>query len=258
MTTMTKPEAIERFHLALLQVLPQHVPAANYAVKGGANLRLFLGSVRRSEDIDLNFVGRVGTAWSLQARMDAVLRSPALASLLATQGIKIVSVNPSKVTSTTGRWKFQMVAPGLEVSSKVEFSMRREDRPLYQMGSVSAKIAGNAGMRPAIANHYLPLGALEQKIAALALRTETQVRDVFDLDFLFVRFPKIAPTAQSSANNLDLARKRVFDATYADYLQLVVTFLDPAFVKMYRNKAEWERIVLNVSTHLDSMRARIR
>jgi hypothetical protein len=255
---MTKPQAIERFHLALLQVLPQHVPAANYAIKGGANLRLFLGSIRRSEDIDLNFVGRAGTSWSLQARMDAVLRSPALTSLLAVQGMKILSVNPSKVTATTGRWKFQMTAPGLEVSSKVEFSMRGEDRPLYQMGPVLARIASAAGMRPAIANHYLPLGAIEQKVAALALRSETQVRDVFDLDFLFVRFPDLAMMAQASAGNLDLARKRVFEATYADYLQLVVRFLDPAFVQMYHNKPEWERIVLNVATRLDAMRARTR
>ena len=75
MATLTKPQAIEIFHLAFLQVLPQHLPPLNYAVKGGANLRLFLGSVRRSEDIDFNFVGHV--PWSLQPRIDAALKSPA-------------------------------------------------------------------------------------------------------------------------------------------------------------------------------------
>ena len=64
MDTMSKPEAVERFHLAFLQVLPQHLPPANYVVKGGANLRLWLGSVRRSEDIDFNFIGR--TTWNLK------------------------------------------------------------------------------------------------------------------------------------------------------------------------------------------------
>jgi hypothetical protein len=54
---MTKPEVIERFHLALLQVMPQHLPSANYVVKGGANLRLFMESVRRSEDI--SYSGRL-------------------------------------------------------------------------------------------------------------------------------------------------------------------------------------------------------
>lgn len=251
---MTKPEAIERFHLALLQVLPQHLPAASYAVKGGANLRLFLGSVRRSEDIDLNFVGRA--SWSLQARMDGVLRSPALAALLAVQGMKIVSVNPSKTTSTTGRWKFQLSAPGTNVSSKVEFSMPKEDRPLYQMASVSPRLAAAARMRPALANHYVPTAAVEQKVAALALRSETQARDIFDLDFLFTGFPRESAAAEVVPYQLEIARGRVFEVTYREYQELVVAYLDPAFVAMYNHKTEWERMALHVAATLDTMRGR--
>ena len=253
MTPMNKPEAIERFHLALLQVLPQHLPASNYAVKGGANLRLFLESVRRSEDIDLNFVGRVN--WSLQERMDAVMRSPALAALLAVQGIKVVGVNPSKTTSTTGRWKFQLTAPGIIVSSNVEFSMRGEDRPLYQMASVSSRLAAAVGMRAALANHYLPTAAVEQKVAALALRSEAQARDIFDLDFLFTRFPIESAAVQVPERELGIARRRVFETTYQEYRQLVVTYIDPAFVSIYNNETEWARIALNVATTLDEMKA---
>ena len=44
---------VEVLHLVFLQVLPSYLPVANYAVKGGANLRLFYGSRRRSQDIDL-------------------------------------------------------------------------------------------------------------------------------------------------------------------------------------------------------------
>ena len=251
MKTMSKPETIEIFHLALLQVLPQHLPAENYAVKGGANLRLFHESVRRSEDIDFNFVGR--TSWSLQPRMDAALRSPALAALLAIHGIKIVSFTPSKTTSTTGRWKFVIEAPGLEASSKVEFSMRGEDRDVYEMGSVSARLAAASRMRPAIANHYVPVGAIEQKIAALALRSETQVRDIFDLDFLFTRFPAAINQTTLDIREIDIARRRVFESTCTDYRQLVITYIDPAFVEMYDSEIEWDRIALTVSTRLDQM-----
>jgi hypothetical protein len=255
MAALTRSEAIERFQLALLQVLPQHLPAADYAVKGGANLRLFLDSVRRSEDIDFNFVGR--TDWRLQPRMDAVLGSRALAAILAVHGMKIVSVNPSKTTTTTGRWKFRLAAPGVQFSSKVEFSMRQEDRPLYQMASVSSRLAAAAGMRVSVANHYLPTAALEQKVAALALRNESQVRDVFDLDFLLTRYPNETATAQLNADQIDLARRRVLEVTYGEYRELVVTFLDPAFVSMYQGEGEWERMALSVSTSLDTMRARI-
>jgi hypothetical protein len=256
MATLTKPQAIEIFHLAFLQVLPQHLPPLNYAVKGGANLRLFLGSVRRSEDIDFNFVGHV--PWSLQPRIDAALKSPALGHLLAIHGIKIVSVNPSKTTSTTGRWKFQLAAPGVQFNSKLEFSMRQEDRPLYELASVSPTLAAAARMRPAVANHYLPAGAMEQKIAALALRTETQARDIFDLDFLITRYSAESLAAQPNVYELDLAGRRVFEVTYREYLDLVVTYIDPAFVSMYRSEEEWERIALNVATRLDSIRAGVR
>lgn len=255
MATLTKPAAIEIFHLAFLLVLPQHLPAANYAVKGGANLRLFLGSVRRSEDIDFNFVGRAN--WSLQPRMDAALKSPALAALLAQHRLKIIAVNPSKTTTTTGRWKFQMAGPGVQFSSKIEFSMRLEDRPLYELASVSPQLAAAAAMRPALANHYVVTGAVEQKIAALALRSETQARDVFDLDFLFTRYPKESAAARPSAYELDLARGRMFEVTYNEYRELVVTYLDPAFVAMYQSQAEWERMAPHVATTLDAMRARI-
>jgi hypothetical protein len=253
MATLTKPEAIERFHLAFLQVLPQHLPPANYAIKGGANLRLFCESVRRSEDIDLNYVGRA--QWNLQPRMDAVMRSSALAALLAIHGLKIVSVNPSKVTGTTGRWKFQLAGADVQVSSRVEFSMRREDRPLYRLEPVSERIAAAAGMRQAVANHYLPTAATEQKVAALALRTETQARDIFDLDFLFARFPAEAGAARPPGHELERARRRVFEVSYQEYGELVLAYLDPAFVSMYRDKDQWERMVLNVASRLDALKA---
>ena len=254
MATMTKPAAIEIFHLALLQVFPQHLPTSNYAVKGGANLRLFMESPRRSEDIDFNFIGL--TSWSLQPRMDAVLRSPALAALLSVHGIRITSVNPSKVTTTTGRWKFQLSAPGLVASSKVEFSMRGEDRPLFELSPVSARLASLARMRPALANHYTAAGAIEQKVAALALRSETQARDVFDLDFIFTKFPSALNLARPNPSEAARAQERLFEVTFREYRDLVLAYLDPAFVAMYNSPQEWERIALNVATTLDKIKER--
>src|SRR5665811_1487961 len=47
---------VELLHLAFLQVLPSHLPVGEYAVKGGANLRLFYESRRSSQDIDLDYL----------------------------------------------------------------------------------------------------------------------------------------------------------------------------------------------------------
>jgi len=146
----------------------------------------------------------------------------------------------------------------VQFNSKLEFSMRQEDRPLYELASVSPTLAAAARMRPAVANHYLPAGAMEQKIAALALRTETQARDIFDLDFLITRYSAESLAAQPNVYELDLAGRRVFEVTYREYLDLVVTYIDPAFVSMYRSEEEWERIALNVATRLDSIRAGVR
>lgn len=244
---MTKPEAVERFHLALLQVMPQHLPTADYVVKGGANLRLFMESVRRSEDIDLDYVG--AKLWELRERIDKVLSSAALRSLLAVQGMRIDSVHPSKVTATTGRWKLQLSGPGVHANSKVEFSTRA-NRPLFEVSPVSPRLAAAAGMRPALACHYLPLGAAEQKIAALALRRLTQARDIFDLDFLVTRYPAEANAAQVTRDLILTARHQLFQVSYADYRELVVSFLDPDFVTMYASEADWDRMVLTVDGYL--------
>lgn len=251
MVTLSKPEAIERFHLAFLLVLPQHLPTSNYAVKGGANLRLFFESVRRSEGIDLNFVGRA--AWNLQPRVEGAFQSPALKVLLAAQGLAVTTFSASKVTPTTGRWKFELSGPGLTANSKVEFSMRDEDRPLFAAAQVSGRIATQARLRPATANHYLPVAAIEQKIVALALRRDVQARDIFDLDFLATRFSDATADVQVSHGHLELARDRVFASSFDEYRDLVVTYLDPDFVTMYDKKDEWDQMVLRVSQLLGSV-----
>lgn len=244
---MTKPEAVERFHMALLQVMPQHLPTADYVVKGGANLRLFMESVRRSEGIDLDYVG--AKQWALRERMDKVLTSPALESLLAVHRMRIESVNPSKTTDTTGRWKLQLSGPGVHVNSKIEFSTRA-NRPLFEVSPVSLRLAAAAGMRPALACHYVPLGAAEQKVAALALRSLTQARDIFDLDFLVTRYPTDTKAAQLAEDLILAARRQLFQVSYADYRELVVPFLDPDFVTMFASEADWDRMVLTVDGYL--------
>ncbi len=64
---------IEVLHLVLLQVLPSFLATGDYIVKGGANLRLFYESRRRSQDIDLDYVGRRPD--ELEERVDRALAS---------------------------------------------------------------------------------------------------------------------------------------------------------------------------------------
>lgn len=73
--------AVELLHLAFLQVLASQVDPARYVVKGGANLRLFVGSPRRSQDIDLDIL----PGWNVEDRVDAVLSSQALSDPTASK-----------------------------------------------------------------------------------------------------------------------------------------------------------------------------
>src|SRR3989337_4157706 len=90
---------VEFLHLAFLQVLPTRLPVADYAVKGGANLRLFFDSRRRSQDIVLDYVG--SAFWRAEERVDAVLGSRAFTDLLRLQGVELVDLAKTKQTDTT-------------------------------------------------------------------------------------------------------------------------------------------------------------
>src|SRR3990172_3767977 len=118
---------IEFLHLAFLQVLPTRLPVAEYVVKGGANLRLFFDSRRRSQDIDLDYLG--SAFWRAEERGGAVLGSRAFKDLLRLRGVELVDLSKTKQTNTTRRWKFAVQDAGARLNSKVEFSARGDRRP---------------------------------------------------------------------------------------------------------------------------------
>ena len=209
--------------------------------------------MRRSSDIDLDFAG--DDAWDLPRRMGLALESAALRDALSRWGLRTSAPNLAKSTSTTARWKLSVEGPGVLAATKVEFSMRQGAVGRYRAESVSPAVAAAAGVRP-MANHYTPGAAVAQKVGALADRRETQARDIFDLDFLFTRYPNDAATARADPAKVDLARQRVFELTYAAYRDLVVDYLEPDSVERYEGEGEWGRMVLEVGARLDEMVAR--
>ena len=53
-------ETVELFHLQFVRALGAGPDKAKYAIKGGCNLRFYFGSIRYSEDLDLDvrFIGQ--------------------------------------------------------------------------------------------------------------------------------------------------------------------------------------------------------
>lgn len=113
---------VEVLHLAFLQVLPSYLPLPSYVVKGEANLRLFYGSRRRSQDIDLDYIGE--RFERVEDSVDAALTSRAFRDLLRVAGITMGEPSKPKQTATTRRWKFGVEGPGAVLGSKIEFSAR--------------------------------------------------------------------------------------------------------------------------------------
>lgn len=243
---------IEFLHLAFLQVLPTRLPVAEYVVKGGANLRLFFDSRRRSQDIDLDYVG--SAFWRAEERVDAVLASRAFVELLRVEGVELVDLAKTKQTDTTRRWKFAVRGESAWLNSKIEFSARGSTDPEVGFEVARSDIGRAAGLRAVRANHYLAPAATRQKIHVLAERTETEPRDVFDLDLLIsshsdaVRRGDVPPELAAKAS--DAAFAIPFDA----YEELVVEYLEDEFVEIYDRPEVWEEMVTRVAAFLETLR----
>jgi hypothetical protein len=239
MPDLRPAQLIEFFHLAFLQVLQARLDQSTYVLKGGANLRYFFESVRYSEDIDLD-AGGIET-WALAERVDGVLTSPVLGRLLRSGGLTISEFSKPKQTQTTQRWKVALAATGQRdpVRTKIEFSRRNGDTR-YLLEPVPGEVVAPYALRAPSVMHYTAEAAVEQKIDALAGRSETQARDVFDLDMMLRRRPPVPIV--SDAPIREQAAARALDLPYDAFRDQVLPFLDADVAELYADAGSWAQI----------------
>lgn len=225
-------EVIEYFHLVFLQVLPARLDQSHYVLKGGANLRYFFGSHRYSEDIDLDAVEM--DSWTLQTRVDKALDSPAMHLLLRNEGLALESITKPKQTETTQRWKMFLSVSGRDrpIRTKIEFSHRGDD-PRRVLEPVSDRVVARYALRPPALLHYKDEAAIEQKIGALALRSHTQARDLFDLELLIRKYPAAIRHGQVKAKTVQAAIERAMELPFAAFRDQVMPFLDRQAADLY-------------------------
>ncbi len=253
MLSLTQVQAIECFHLAFIQVLSSRFDQRNYVLKGGANLRYFFNSHRYSEDID--FDALIEQVWKLEEKVDEVLDSSAVTSLLRSKGITVESVTKAKLTETTQRWKVLLAVSGREgtISTKIEFSRRNGDER-WLLEAVPDRVVAPYALRAPTLLHYTAAAAIEQKVKALALRTQTQARDVFDLELLFrEQRDSVAEGALDSAT-LNAAIERCLELPFEAFEAQVVSFLEPELVDLYNNASSWEQTQTFVVDRLTELR----
>lgn len=250
----THAQVIECFHLAFLNVLPSHVRRENYVVKGGANLRYFFRSHRYSEDIDFDTL--LGEGWKLEEQVDAALAAQALGAQLRRYDIRLENINKAKQTDTTRRWKLLLAAPGHNdpISTKVEFSNRNGDMR-FDTETVDEHVTKPYGLIRPILQRYGSAAASEQKIVALALRNETQARDVFDLDWLFSNYGGVIEPGSLDSGHLAQAADNCAALTYDTYLGQVLPFLEADIVEIYGSEEAWKQMQTTVFEELVRLNA---
>lgn len=239
---------IETFHLAFLTVLRTKVDPGRCVLKGGANLRYFFDSVRCSEDIDLDISGI--RQWRLEEKIDGLLRSPQMKLLLRSSGLEldVDAVTKPKQTATTQRWKVPVLAADARepVRTKIEFSARNGETR-HAVDAVPPRIVERYGIAAPLVRHYLSGPAVEQKVKALAGRSETQARDVFDLDLLLRTSPLAAGAVDATTRKQ--AANRGLELPYQAFEDQIRPFLEPGAAALY-DQDTWEQMQMGVADRL--------
>lgn len=248
MAPLSPAQVTELFHIAFLDVLTKRLDPSRFVLKGGANLRFFFGSVRYSEDIDIDITGV--PEWRLAEKVDDILVSAPLAALLRAADLGIVESSHPKGTETTQRWKVAVAPPGKPrpVRTKIEFSYRNGDER-FLLEPIPSRIVEPYALRPPSVQHYVAGAPVEQKVAALADRSETQARDVFDLDLLLRRQPLAAGALKRKL--LARAADRALELPYAAFRDQVLPFLEPDITELYGGEESWIQMQTFVAGKLE-------
>lgn len=249
---LTSQAYIELFHLMFLRQFSAQIDAKLYAIKGGCNLRFFFGSVRYSEDLDLDICTIARE--TLENKVNKLLSTPPLLKLLQGFGVTQLEVTAPKQTPTTQRWKIQLHTEQTEIPfhTKIEFS-RRNEKIRSELASVDIGLCQSYRLPPMRLSHYGLVDAIMQKVLALANRSLTQARDIFDLYFLLhIGNPKLLLSLKK--NTLIQAEKNLLSISFADYRSQVVNFLEPDLQIVYDHKEYWSSILNEVFQYLDGLK----
>lgn len=240
-------QTIERFHLLFCKSFLSTQDKSLIAIKGGCNLRFFLGSDRYSEDIDFDI--ETIAKDTLRRRVDKILSGKILGNALAPSGIQIVAHSAPKQTETVQRWKILLRHQGMEIPSKIEFSRRGIDHKGVVFEPIDPIVLAEHRLPNTFLAHYTARHAMIQKIEALAHRTETQARDVYDLGHLLRRYPNEKPqvTPELSAKAIECAMSVDFD----QFCGQVVEYLEGDGKSFYSAHANWEKLQLGVISELE-------
>lgn len=259
MPTLSPVAARELVHLLILRELVGVRGRSGVTAKGGANLRLFFGSIRYSEDMDLD--GSAQASAAIRHCLKGMFEDSEFTRRLQRFGIRGLDPGegPNKDTETTFRYKFGViVGGGVRYPTKVAVSFRKRhaaDRAVLE--APDPVILGTYGLEALEVRHYVREAAVRQKLEALGGRREAQARDVFDLHVLVPDAPAQA-LLDFLANalrrdRLEEAHERALTITYEEYEGQVFEFLGAEARSLYGRESTWDEIRLRVATLIEGV-----
>jgi len=251
---MSNQKLIELFHLIFLRHLGEKIDKNHFILKGGCNLRFFFKSIRYSQDIDLDI--NITSLFTLKKQVTKILESSSFRQILKTRKIEISTINPAKQTGTTQRWKLTLRSIGSSslINTKIEFS-RRGVNANHLFETVDEDLIANHKLYPVLCNHYDANSGYIQKISALIQRSETQARDIFDLDLLMKNGinPRVLP--EKLRTETGKAINNAMSISFADYKAQVVAYLEPQYQEHFGSRNIWDQMqkkLINLLTDLQN------
>lgn len=177
-------------------------------------------------------------------------------TLLKINIIEVARISRPKQTETTQRWKVALRsgAAGQEIPTTLEFSRRALDEGTAH-DAVDSEIIHRYRLYPVLVQHYTASTALAQKIAALALRSQTQARDIFDLKLLLDAAAVHAPLPKGAFAHLPRAIENAMNIGYDEFAGQVVAYLEPEYQDYYRQRSVWEPLQAQVVEALERLRS---
>lgn len=247
----TERQAIEVFHLLFLRSFSSRVDKALFALKGGCNLRFYHRSIRYSEDLGLDI--RTMATGTLRANVETVLEATPFRQSLRAQQLEVIEVTSPKQTQTVQRWKIALrsLDGQTTIPTKIEFSRRALDAGCA-LAPVEPELIRRYRLYPVLVQRYDTAAAFAQKVAALALRSETQARDVFDIKLLVDAGADVAALNPQQRELLPRAIDNAMSIGFDEFAGQVVAFLEPEHQADYRGRAGWEQLQESV---VDTLRA---
>lgn len=245
----------ELFHLEILRLFAQKLKPGHYALKGGVNMRFFFGSPRYSEDMDLDAQGI--DIIDLQDKVMAILSARSLLDTLASSGIiRIVppDILKAKQTETTQRFKIHLItSAGEDLFTKIEFS-RRGIGLGVRVESVRAEILRALRLPPLMCPHYDAETAMQQKIGALAGRSATQARDVFDLYLLSTQVKQSLEQLNiPEKETLKKAIENIYTVDFNQFNDTVLSYFPHEQRFFYNDAGRWDEIRLIASQCIEEL-----